>query len=68
MYRLYKSAFKKQNFEEAGNTREYWMKQPAAKRFRAAWHLTCAACGIDPENTPKMDKTVFSKRRHDAVK
>ena len=34
------------------------------QRLNEAWHLTCMAYGIDPENPPKMDKTVGSSRKH----
>jgi hypothetical protein len=64
MYRLDRTAFKKQSSEEADDTLEYWLRQTPEERWRAAWYLTCAAYGIDPENPPKMDKTVFSARKH----
>ena len=65
MYRLDKTAFKAQTFAEADNTREYWLAQPPHERLRAAWWLTCKVYGIDYENQPRLDRTVFSMRKHE---
>lgn len=43
---------------------EYWSKQSVDERFRSAWYLTLMAYGLDPNNPPRMDKTVFSMRKH----
>lgn len=64
MYRLDRTAFKIQTFEEAANTRAYWMNQTPEARFRAAWYLICSAYGIDINNPPRLDRTHFSMRKN----
>lgn len=64
MYRLDRNAFKVQTFQEADNTREYWLSRPAEERFRAAWFLICAAYGIDYNNPPRLDRTCFKMRKN----
>ncbi len=34
------------------------------QRLKIAWHLTCIAYNLDPDNPPRMDKTIFSMREH----
>jgi len=63
-YRLDKSAFRIQTFEEASNNKEYWLSKSPSERWRAAWYLTCCAYGIDHENPPRLDRTVFSMRKN----
>lgn len=63
--RLDKTKFRKGTVEEMDDTREYWMSRTPAERLRAAYHLTLRAYGYDPKSPPRMDKTVFSKRRHE---
>jgi hypothetical protein len=63
MYRLDKTAFRVQTFEEAENNRSYWMSKTPAERLYAAWYLTCSAYGLDPDTIHKMDKSVFSVRK-----
>ncbi len=65
MYRLDKTAFKAQSFAEADDTRAYWLAQPPHERLRAAWWLTCQIHGIDPNNPPRLNRTVFSVRKHE---
>jgi hypothetical protein len=64
MYRLDRTSFKIQTFEEASRTRAYWMQQPPAERFKAAWYLICAAYGIDSNNPPRLDKDYFAMRKN----
>lgn len=64
MYKLDRTAFKIQSHSEADNQKNYWLKKTPEERFRAAWYLTCSAYGIDPENPPKLDKTLFSVRKN----
>jgi len=42
----------------------YWKNKSVEERLAAAWYLTCMAYGLDPDNPPRMDKTVFSSRMH----
>ena len=64
MYRLDKNAFKVQTFQEADNTRLYWMKQTPSERMKAAWYLICSAYGIDYNNPPRLDRNQFSMRKN----
>ena len=64
MYRLDRTAFKIQTFEEADNNQTYWLSQSPEKRLQAAWFLTCAAYGLDPHNPPRLDREHFSMRKH----
>lgn len=63
-YKFDKTAFKATTFEEADRQNVFDASVPIGERLRQAWYLTCKAYGIDPENPPKMDKTVFSSRKH----
>jgi hypothetical protein len=63
-YRLDKSAFRIQTFEEASNNKEYWLSQSPSERWRAAWYLICSAYNIDPENPPRLDRSEFSMRKN----
>ena len=64
MYRLDRSQFKAQTFQEADNNREYWLTQSVEDRLKAAWFLTMQAYGFSPGEEPSMDKTVFGMRKH----
>ncbi len=64
MYRLDRSAFKIQTFQEADNSTAYWLKKTIEERWKAAWFLTCAAYGIDYKNQPRMDRQLFSMRKN----
>lgn len=64
-YRLDKTAFKQTKLEDQGNNRAYWMSRTPAERLAAAWYLTCRAYGIDPNNPPKMDKSLFRIKSRD---
>ena len=63
-YRLDKTFGLAQTFAEADNNRAYWLQKDVSERLSAAWYLICKAYGIDPENPPGLDKTVFSMRKH----
>jgi hypothetical protein len=64
-YKLDRKAFKIQTFEEADKTTEYWRSKTPQERFEAAYYLICQAYNIDPENPPRLDRTVFSMRKHE---
>ncbi|MBK7886645.1 MAG: hypothetical protein IPJ86_04865 [Bacteroidetes bacterium] len=63
-YRLDKSAFRIQTFEEASNNKEYWLSKSPSERWHAVWYLICSAYDLDPENPPRLDRSVFSMRRN----
>ncbi len=64
MYKFDRSAFKVNSFKEADNNYSYWMQKSADERFAAAWYLISYAWGFDPNNPPRMDKTIFSSRKN----
>jgi len=61
--KLDKSYFKKQTFKEADNNVAYWRSKTPAERLEAAYILSLRAYGYDPANPPRLDKTLFSKRK-----
>lgn len=63
-YRLDKSAFRIQTFEEASNNKAYWLSKSPSERWQAAWYLICCAYGLDPDNPPRLDRTAFSMRKN----
>ncbi len=62
--RLDRSVFKQQTVAEASDTLAYWLRQPVAFRIKCAYHLSLRAYGYDPANEPRLDRTVFSTRKH----
>lgn len=65
-YRLDKSAFRLQSFEEASNNKDYWLSKSPSERWQAAWYLICSAYNLDPDNPPRLDRSVFSMRKNKA--
>lgn len=63
MSKLDRTAFKIQTFKEADHNREEWLKKTPEERWADSWYLLASAYGFDPENPPRMDKTVFSMRK-----
>ena len=64
-YRMDKTAFKIQTFEEADDAMRDYSDFSPAERVRIYWHLTSIAYKFDPDNPPRMDKTVFQMRKHE---
>jgi hypothetical protein len=64
MYRLDKSISKPQSFEEAETAKKFDKEDTLTERLKQAWYLTCMAYGIDYNNPPKMEKKLFSVRKH----
>ncbi len=65
MYRLDRTAFKIQTFNESGKNRSYWMSKTPEERWAAAAYLIASAWGYDPQNPPRLDRTCFSIRKHE---
>ncbi len=61
-YRMDKTAFKMQTFEEADNHYGDWEKKTMKERLDAAYYLICQTYQITPST--KLDRTKFSKRKH----
>ena len=62
MYRLDRTAFKKQTLKEADQTREYWLGKSVKERLNAAMYLNSIVYGFSLENPPRLDRTYFHKR------
>lgn len=63
-FKMDKNFFKAQTFQEAEKDKLFKKDTPIGERLREAWWLTCLAYGIDPENPPKMEKHLFTTRKH----
>lgn len=59
-----KTAFSIQTFEEADNAMRDYSNRTLGERLHIYWHLTSIAYKFDLNNPPRMDKTVFSMRKH----
>jgi hypothetical protein len=64
MYRLDKTHFAIKTFEEASNTKGYWLPKTPNERIYAAWYLICAAYRIDVNSQVPMEKNIFSMRKN----
>ena len=63
-YQLDRTFGKAQTFAEADNNTDYWRQKDAKERLQAAWYLISCAYGFDLDNPPRLDRTVFSMRKH----
>ncbi|MCK5209817.1 MAG: hypothetical protein KAQ79_17410 [Cyclobacteriaceae bacterium] len=63
-YRLDKTHFKAQTFEEADHQKAYWLQKEVKERIKAAWYLVSCAYGFSLDDQPPMDKSAFSMRKH----
>lgn len=64
MYKLDRNAFILQTVSEASSHAAYWKKQTVEERLKAAMYLNSIAFNFDINNPPRMDKTVYSQRKH----
>jgi hypothetical protein len=64
MYKLDRIAFAIKSFGESERNQDYWRKQPASERFKAATWLSFSVFGFDPGIPPRMDKTIFHMRKN----
>jgi uncharacterized protein (UPF0262 family) len=62
-YRLDRSAFQIQSFEQASNQHTYWLSKTPAERISAAWYLICVAYDLDYESEHSLDRTFFQMRK-----
>ena len=63
-YRLDRTQFKMQSFEEADMQYDFWKKQSTVERLRAAYYLISVAFDFDIDKPPRMNRTIFSMRKH----
>lgn len=64
-YRMDKTAFKIQTLEEADDAMRDYSNHSMEERLRIYWYLTSIAYKFDLDNPPRMDKTVFSMKKHE---
>ena len=64
MYKLDKTIVKSQSFEEGERAKKFNTEDTLTERLKQAWYLTCMAYGIDHNNPPRMEKKLFSVRKH----
>lgn len=62
--KLDRNAFSMGSSKNASHKLAYWKSKTPGERLEAAWIPTCHAYGFSPENPPKLDRTVFSMRKH----
>ncbi len=63
LYRLDRTAFKRQTAEEADKQGAYWLQKPPQERLRALMYLNAQVYGYVQSGPPKMDKSKFKSRR-----
>ncbi len=66
MFRLDRTAFKVQSFQEADQNKTYWLSKLPIERLSVAWYLSCCAFNVDPQKI-KMNRTAFQIRKHVSI-
>ncbi|WP_339795184.1 hypothetical protein [uncultured Imperialibacter sp.] len=65
MYKLDRTAFSAGSHKELSDkNREHWKSQSMEERLRAAAYLNSVAWNYPLDTPPKMDRSVFSMRKH----
>ena len=59
MYKLDRTAFKKQSHEQASDNYEYWLAKTLTERLAASAYLNSIAYNYPLNEPPRMDKTCF---------
>jgi hypothetical protein len=67
MFTLNRTKGKGQSHDEAADQSAYWKSKTADERFAAVMYLNSIAYNFDVNNPPRMDKTVFSTRKHEIL-
>ena len=64
-YRLDRTAFSIQTYQQSANRRQYWLSCSPYERLSAAWYLSCSVYNLNPQEVHRIDKSIFSikKRR-----
>jgi len=65
MFRLDRTAFKVQSFQEADQNKAYWLCKQPIERLAAAWYLSCCAFNVNPQEI-RMDRTAFQMRKQES--
>ena len=58
-YKLDRTAFKIQTFQEASDNFEYWNSKTDKEKLKVAMYLNSVAYNFSPDNPPKLDRTLF---------
>lgn len=61
MFKLDRTSFKKQSFEDASKHTKEYKKLTINDRLKISFYLNSIAYNFDINNPPKMDKTVFAR-------
>ena len=61
-YKLDRNAFKAHTVNEAADHAVYYKGLTWQERLRIASYLISVAYNFDPENPPRMDKTIFNTK------
>jgi len=64
MFRLDRTKGKGYKHENAEKDSAYWKTKTVDERLEAVMYLNSIAYNFDINNPPRMDKTVFSMRKH----
>ena len=65
-YKLDRSSFTMQTFQEADRTNVFPVEMPYGQRLQEAYFLSLQAYGYTADDQPKLDRSVFSCRKLDA--
>jgi len=65
MYKLDRTAFRAGTHQELAEANKvYWQEKTIEERLQAAAYLNSVAWNYPLDNPPRMDRTVFSMRKH----
>ncbi len=67
MFKLDRTIGKGQSHEQAADQSAYWKSKTVDERLAAAMYLNSIAYNFDVNNPPRLDKSVFSTRKHKAI-
>jgi hypothetical protein len=63
-FKLDRNSFSMHSLEEKTPARAYWVLKTNEERLAAAFYLNSVAYNFDINNPPRLDRTVFSARKH----
>lgn len=63
-YKFDRTAFKAKTFKEEQKTKTF-AAESIIERLKVSFYLNSIAYNFDINNPPRMDKTVFSMRKHE---
>jgi hypothetical protein len=65
MYKFDRTKFESFKAEDRKNDYIFWSEKSLRERLEAAYYLNSVAFNFDPNDPPKMDKTIFEARKRD---